>query len=155
MLKYLLLTLSLFSAAVLPVEAARAEGTVALSGEVQVVRTIEEDGVSRETLAEPSKVVPGDHLLFTTHYSNDTGKEVSDFVITNPIPAQVALTKVGEFTVSVDGGKTFGRLVDLKASAADGTSRPATLDDVTHVRWILARLAAGETGSVTYSAVVR
>lgn len=155
MVKHLLLSLSLAISAVFPIQLAQAAGTVALTGDVKVVRMVEQDGLEKETLSEPTKVVPGDELVFTTHYSNDTGEEVDDFVITNPIPEQVALTKSGDFTVSVDGGKSFGQLATLTVKADDGTIQTATLNDVTHIRWILPKLKAGATGTVRFSAVVR
>jgi len=55
--------------------------------------------------------------------------------------------------VSVDGGATFGALVDLKIREADQTSRPATAADVTHVRWRFQQpLAPGATGAVAFAA---
>lgn len=128
---------------------------VTLEGDVKVVHEVVENGKARETLDEPTQVLPGDRLVFTTRYRNAGDKPVTDFVITNPLPAPVKLTKAGGFEVSVDGGKSFGPLSALQATGADGKPRTAELGDVTHIRWRLASIAPGGTGAVTYFAEVR
>lgn len=132
-----------------------AQADVILEGDVKVVRQVTENETTRESLEEPSQVLPGDRLVFTTRYSNGGAKPVEDFVITNPLPAAVKLAQTGNFDVSVDGGKAFGQLAALKVAEADGASRPAELGDVTHVRWRLASIAPGASGQVTYFAEVR
>jgi uncharacterized repeat protein (TIGR01451 family) len=128
---------------------------VALKGDVKVVRQVTENGQTKETLEEPNQVLPGDKLVFTTRYTNRGAEPATDFVVTNPLPGPVKLAKVDSFEVSVDGGKTFGALAALKATAADGTSRAAELADVTHVRWRVASIAPGASGEVKYFAEVR
>ena len=132
-----------------------AQGTVALKGDVKVVRQATENGKTVEKLEEPNQVLPGDRLVFTTRYTNGSGKPVDDFVVTNPLPAPVKLAKVDSFEVSVDGGKTFGALAALQAAGAEGKPRTAELGDVTHVRWRVASIAPGASGEVKYFAEVR
>lgn len=128
---------------------------VTLEGDVKVVREVVDNGKTREALEEPNQVLPGDRLVFTTSYKNAGDKAVTDFIVTNPLPAPVKLMKTGDFEVSVDGGKNFGALAALSAASADGQSRTAELGDVTHVRWRLASIAPGASGKVTYFAEVR
>ena len=128
---------------------------VTLKGDVKVVRQTVENGQPRETLEEPTQVLPGDRLVFTTRYTNAGAEPATDFVVTNPLPAPVKLASVDSFEVSVDGGKTFGALAALKATGADGAPRPAELGDVTHVRWRVASIAPGASGEVKYFAEVR
>lgn len=132
-----------------------AQGTVALKGDVKVVRQVAENGKTVEKLEDPNQVLPGDRLVFTTRYTNGSDKQVDDFVVTNPLPAPVKLAKVDSFEVSVDGGKTFGALAALRAAGADGKPRAAELGDVTHVRWRVASIAPGASGEVKYLAEVR
>jgi uncharacterized repeat protein (TIGR01451 family) len=128
---------------------------VALKGEVKVVRQVTENGKTRETLEEPNQVLPGDRLVFTTRYTNGGSEPATDFVVTNPLPAPVKLARVDSFEVSVDGGKTFGAIAQLKVTGADGKPRAAELGDVTHVRWRVASIAPGASGEVKYFAEVR
>ena len=128
---------------------------VVLKGDVKVVRQVSETGQTVEKLEEPAQVLPGDKLVFTTGYTNGGKDAATDFVVTNPLPAPVRLTSAQGLEVSVDGGKSFGALAALKASAADGTSRAAELGDVTHVRWRLASIAPGASGELKYFAEVR
>ena len=138
-----------------PVALAEQADAVSLSGDVKVVRTVEENGATVTKLEEPTQVVPGDRILFRTAYRNTSGSTVEDFVITNPLPSAVVLAEPGDFEVSVNGGDAFASLSSLTVTLDDGTSRPAELADVTHIRWTLHHLAPGQSGTVTYFAVIR
>lgn len=128
---------------------------VELTGDVKVVRQVTIDGKTSETMEEPNQVLPGDRLVFSTRYKNNGKDPATDFVVTNPLPQPVKLTKAEGFEVSVDGGKAFGALAALKAAGEDGKPRAAGLADVTHVRWRLASIAPGASGEVRYFAEVR
>ena len=130
---------------------------VVMEGRVQLEKTVEVDGVKKLVLAEPSVVVPGDRLLFTTTYRNDGAQALADFVVTNPLPAAVELLpdSFGSARVSVDGGKTWGALASLTVTDGKGGTRAATGGDVTHLRWVVASILPGARGSVQYHAVVR
>ena len=75
------------------------------------------------------------------------------FTLTNPLPRAIAYqgSARDDEEVSVDGGRSWGKLGDLHAG-----SRIATPEDVTHVRW---RVAAGHAtrgqGQIAYSGIVR
>lgn len=131
---------------------------VALTGDVLLERTVvSDDGTKKIERVAPETIVPGDRLIFTTSYTNKGGDTVTDFVVTNPLPAAVRLAPDASDTlvVSVDKGKTWGALGTLNAIEADGTTRPATHEDVTHVRWTLASVAAGSAGTLEYPAIIR
>lgn len=131
---------------------------VTLSGDVMAVKTVTgPDGAERTELVEPGVIVPGDRLVFGTDYANTGAEAVTDFVVTNPVPAAVRLAPDADpaLVVSVDGGASWGTLAELEVEAEDGTMRPATHGDVTHVRWTLERIAPGETGRLEYPAIIR
>jgi len=107
---------------------------VELHGEVKVETTVVENGVARQVLADPSVVVPGDRLIFTTTYRN-----------TGAAPAEV----------SVDGGRTWGVLASLKVSDGKGGQRAAAPGDATHVRWTLPVVPPRATGTISFHAAVR
>jgi uncharacterized repeat protein (TIGR01451 family) len=145
------------SSAAFPV-AAQDSGPISLSGDVKAVKIfIDADGTQRTELAEPAVIVPGDRLVFGTDYANRSDQTVTNFVVTNPLPAAVRLSPDADtaLEVSVDGGKTFGVVSSLSIANSDGTMRPATHADVTHVRWVLATIAPGASGRVTYPAIIR
>ncbi len=110
----------------------------------------------------PASASSGDELVYTVTFSNVTAQPADQVRITNPLPAgvrYVADTATGpgaEVLYSVDGGATFGAPAELTVVAADGGRRNADTADYTHIRWQLsAPLAAGATGFVRFSAVVR
>lgn len=150
----LLVAASGFSAPAL----AQQQPAVELDGEVMLERTVVEDGVERIELVAPTTVVPGDRLVFSTSYTNQSTDVVEDFVVTNPLPGAIRLaSEDGDFVVSVDGGTNFGALADFTVAddSVEGGERAAQLSDVTHLRWTLDRLEPGDAGTLEYHAVVR
>lgn len=151
-------SLAALAFASMPLQAQQPASPVTLSGDVKAVKIVTEaDGSERTELVAPGTIVPGDRLIFGTDYANSGSEPVTNFNVTNPLPAAVRLAPDADpaLTVSVDGGKTWGRLDELRVVAADGTARPATHADVTHVRWVLASIAPGEKGRLTYPAIIR
>lgn len=155
MFRHILIIASLALTSVSAITPVYAQGTVGLTGDVKVIKVLEDASGLRETLIEPTSVVPGDRLVFTTNYSNDTGSKVENFVISNPLPKAVVLTEARDFAVSIDGGQSFGVLETLSVANDDGTPRPAELADVTDIRWTIDTIAPGATGTVKYFAAVR
>jgi uncharacterized repeat protein (TIGR01451 family) len=116
------------------------------------------DGSVATILEAPKLVVPGDQLVFVVRYRNAGQQPASNFVVTNPIPRAVAFSGTADGTeiVSVDGGKSWGALSQLKISKGDGTSRQALPGDVTHLKWNMNQtLAAGSAGKLVFRGVVR
>jgi len=146
------------AALLMPVSAIAADA-VSLSSEVFVERVKREaDGSTKIVREAPSVVTPGDKLVFVLSYRNGASQPASGFVVTNPIPNSVAFAG-GESpgaVVSVDGGKSWGALAALKIANADGTSRAASADDVTHIRWSFSQpIAAGSAGQLSFRGVVK
>ena len=134
------------------------ESAINLKGDVMLEQsTVDETGEKTVSLVEPNTIVPGDRLVFGTEYTNTSTRAVENFVVTNPLPAAVRLAEdaPADLVVSVDGGSSWGLLTQLSVIVGDGASRPASHEDVTHVRWTLARVAAGESGRLEYPAIIR
>ena len=137
--------------------ASAAPSAVVLRGDVKLETTKVENGVEKIVLADPKVVVPGNRLLFSTSYRNQGASPVQNFVVTNPVPAGIAVSpaSAAELIVSVDGGKVWGKLAALTVKDAKGVAHPAQATDITHVRWTLATIAPGAGGAVSYHAIVR
>lgn len=157
----LMLAVAAAAALALPAAPAAAQDSaspISLTGDVKAVKVVTgADGKESTELVEPSTIVPGDRLVFGTGYVNKGSDVVTNFVVTNPLPAAVRLAPDADpaLEVSVDGGKSFGVLSALTIANSDGTTRPATHADVTHVRWVLASIAPGASGRLTYPAIIR
>ena len=117
---------------------------VSLDSAVYVERTRAESRV----LEPASRLAPGDRVVtvVTWRRTNAGGS----FVLTNPLPRGLWYqgSAMENEEVSVDGGKTWGRLGDLRSG-----NHLATPEDVTHVRWSIA--STGASGRIAYSAIVR
>lgn len=126
-----------------------------LESAVQVLKAETEGAEPR--LIDATNVVPGDTLVFTTRFSNEGSDAVDDFVIVNPVPANLLLADEPEAVaeVSVDGAKTWGKLAQLVVVENDGQERPATIEDITHLRWAFSQVPPGEAGQVNFNATVR
>jgi uncharacterized repeat protein (TIGR01451 family) len=137
------------------------ERPVSLSSDVKLVRVVrdaeDQGNAARTELVEPESVVPGDTLAFSVSYRNGGGQPVTDFVIVNPVPANVQLSdeSAAASEVSIDGGKHWGMLAELTVAGEEGAERPATAADVTHLRWTIALLTPGEAGTASFRATVR
>jgi uncharacterized repeat protein (TIGR01451 family) len=138
---------------------ALAQQNVALSSKAFVVKQVPDGpGKTKNTLAAPERVLPGEALVFTLEYKNNGAAPATAFVINNPIPANVIYTGVEQpwADVSVDGGKSYGKLAALKLAKGDGTMRAALPSDVTHVRWKFAQsIAPAASGRVMYFGMVK
>jgi uncharacterized repeat protein (TIGR01451 family) len=136
-----------------------AQSQVALTSEVLVERTTTDaNGAQRTALEQPGVVTPGDRLVFVLSYRNNAASPATDFVVTNPIPESVSYVgaESAGAVLSVDGGQNWGELASLSVRNADGTSRPATAADVTHVRWRIAQpIPAGGQGELRFRGVVK
>lgn len=140
-----------------PALALAAPGAVSLESSIKLDKVVTENGQTHHEYVAPQKVVPGNHLLFVTSYRNTGDKPVDHFVVTNPVPSPVALESAGadNFDVSVDGGKTWGKLSQLSVTKPGASARAAEAADVTHVRWVIPVIAPGAAGTLEYHAVVR
>ncbi|MDE2437109.1 MAG: hypothetical protein KGM49_12685 [Sphingomonadales bacterium] len=144
MLRLLVLAGSLATSAT----AALASPAVSLASAVFVERNTP----TRGHLLEPaSRLSRGDRVVYVVNWSRMGGN--GGFTVTNPLPHSVYYQESadGDEEVSIDGGRTWGRLGDLHVG-----SREATPEDVTHVRWRIASARAAQgSGQIAYSAIVR
>lgn len=127
---------------------ALAAPAVALDSAVFVERTTPQRG---RMLEPASRLSRGDRVVYVVSWYRMGG--TGGFVVTNPLPRSVYFqgTASGDEEVSIDGGRSWGKLAALRVG-----SRMATPEDVTHVRWKVdpARAARG-SGQIAYSAIVR
>lgn len=138
-----------------------AEKVVFKSEAFQEIKS-QQQGKEVTKLIPAAKVIPGEEVLYILSFSNEGDAPAKSLVINNPIPANTWYRQGSAFgagtqvSVSVNGGKKYGKLVELTVPLANGEERPATFKDVTHVRWAVNyALQPGKTGTVSYRAVVQ
>jgi uncharacterized repeat protein (TIGR01451 family) len=135
--------------------ASAAAGPLQVSSSILVeARSAAADGTTRVTL-----VKPGDKVIFVLAYRNSGAQPLANVVLDNPLPRQIAYRSANPGSpapdVSVDG-KTYGSLATLRVRSPDGSTRAASPNDVTSVRWRLASpLAAGSQGQFAFQAVLK
>lgn len=126
------------------------------------VEVVTKAGKKEKQLQAISSAVPGQEVVYVITYRNTGTKPAERVVVSNPVPAGLVFQPgsaqgVGtKAEVSVDGGKLFGGLEQLTVKNADGSSRAARAEDVTHVRWtVLQDVRPAGEGKVTYRAVLK
>lgn len=124
--------------------AAWAQGPVRLDSAIYVERS---RGPVR-SLVPADRLIRGDRVVTILSWQQDRRE---GFTVVNPVPRHIAYQKSAydNEQVSVDGGRTWGRLGELTIG-----SRLATVEDVTHVRWRVSPARAAK-GRIAYSAIVR
>lgn len=127
---------------------ASAAPAVSLDSAVFVERAVPGTGRTLEPASELSR---GDRVVYVVRWYKLGGD--GGFVVTNPLPRSVYYqgSANGDEEVSIDGGRSWGKLAALRAG-----NRLATPEDVTHVRWrVDPRAASRGQGRIAYSAIVR
>lgn len=138
---------SCLMAAIVPA-AASAAPSVELDSAIFVERTRADSGALVRSLEPASQLRRGDRVVTVVTWHHLGGER--NFTVTNPLPRGLAYqgSASGEEEVSIDGGRTWGRIGQLRVG-----SRLATPEDVTHVRWRV-QPARGR-GQIAYSGIVR
>ena len=120
------------------------------------------DGTQTVTFEAAERVRPGETVVYTLDYVNTQADPASDLKLDMIVPDQVRLAE-GSADVpgarvqySADGGETFSDRLGLTVRNADGTTRAATADDITHLRWtLLSPVQPGERGAVSFRAQLK
>jgi hypothetical protein len=135
---------------------AHAQENVSLQSSVFVERTGHgSDGRSTRQIEPAGELSRGDRVVLLLEWR--TNDRMDGFSVTAPIPRTLSYRRSGHEAelVSVDGGRSWGELGDLRIRD-DGDIRLAAAADVTHVRWRISRSEAAQgSGRIAYSAVVR
>ena len=129
---------------------------VTVANSVYVEREIPGDGASARVLEPARALRRGDRLVYVVSWRAPQARG-EHLTITNPLPRTIAYERSsgGDEDVSVDGGRSWGKLDSLRVR--DGSAwRGATPQDVTHIRWkVPPQLALAGSGRLTWSGIVR
>ncbi len=119
------------------------------------------DGSETIKRAKADMVTPGERIVYSLNYYNDKAEPAENIVLVMPVPAEVNLLDgsadaqgVGT-TYSVDGGQSFGARDELMVEEEDKTMRQAKAEDITHIRWVVASVSPGESGSLVYKGLLK
>lgn len=152
--------LPLFLAAAVAGQVVSAPISIKTIAEVESRTT--EGGREITKLVPADRVVPGDRVVYTLEVHNTGASAVAAPTVIYPIPEHmqyVADSAVGpgaEVSYSVDGGRSFDRVENLKVQGLDGQSRLAVATDYSHIRWQLKNSLKGNSVAfVRFRALVK
>lgn len=111
---------------------------------------------------DANTIIPGDRVIYALSYANDAAEAADDIVLTMPIPEVInyidgsANTDVANILYSVDGGASFGARTVLMVLGDNGVMRPASSEDITHIRWSLTEpISPGEQGELSFTGLLK
>jgi uncharacterized repeat protein (TIGR01451 family) len=145
-------------------QAVTPSGSIELQAVAQQQKvTVDKDGTRHTAMVPAARVLPGTEVTYIINYTNVGTKPVESVVVNDPIPEHMTYVpgsvKGDNTTIafSADGGKTWASSPSaLTVTNPDGSTRPATPKDYTHIRWTVnGALAAGARGSVSFRATLQ
>lgn len=120
------------------------------------------NGAKVARLSPATKVLPGHEVIYTVTFENIGKEAAKDVVVTNPVPEHTSYVSGSAFgpgtelEFSADGGHSFAGADALTVHGADGSVRPATAADYTHIRFVLKNaLTPGAVAFARYRALVK
>lgn len=135
---------------------------IELKNDVQMEQQITDAQGNKSTrLVPPSKIVPGNEVVYTVTASNVCDKPVNNVVINNPVPDHMTYVMNSAMGVGTDitfttDGKSFSKLDALSTKNADGSARGARADDIKAIRWVYnTAINPGQSGFVRFRAQVK
>lgn len=160
------MTRALTALTALTISLAGLSGTAhALEAEQRVLKqvTVEQaDGTKATKYVDADLVTPGETIVYALVFRNDKEEPAEDVVLVMPVPSEIvyvensADTDVAATGYSVDGGETFAPRAALRVRQDDGSARPAEAEEITHIRWTLAKpVEPGEVGRLWYRGVLK
>lgn len=153
-----------FIAALLLGSALASMSASALTAEQIVEREVvitNADGSETIKREQADQVVPGERIVYSLNYFNDLEETAENIVMVMPVPAELVYVEGSAengtilATYSVDGGQTFASRQDLMVVLDDETKRAAQSEDITHVKWVVAAVDPGETGSLSFKGILK
>ena len=125
--------------------AASAAGSALSINRSVFVETRSDSGLALEPA---TTLASGDKVVLVMQWNRPGAQQ--PFTLASRVPDELAFQRSGDASVevSIDGGRRWGRLGELRSG-----QRLASPEDVTHLRW---RIAAGDDRRLrSYSAIVR
>jgi uncharacterized repeat protein (TIGR01451 family) len=128
-----------------------APGPISIKAIAEVEQSSQSEGRDTSKLIPADRVVSGDTVIYTLEVHNTAPIAVPRPVVTYAIPTHMTYvpnSAVGpgtEVTYSIDAGRSFDALENLRIQEPGGQFRAATAADYTHIRWQLKNALKGNS----------
>lgn len=120
------------------------------------------DGTNVTKRVSAAEVTPGEKIVYTVAYTNDSAEAATDIVLAMPVPADVRFLEGSadrsgaDVRYSADGGASFVERDALALPAVGGGTRAANSDDITHIQWRIAGpIPVGTSDEIVFKARLR
>lgn len=144
--------------------AVQAKPLLKMTVEAEKDVTVTEGGKKVVKRVKADKSSPGETLIFTLSYQNAGDERAVDVKLDNPLPAGTkyvsgsASGANAQVSYSADGGKTFAAPEQLsveKVKAGKKEKARAQAVDYTTIRWVISEIQPGQSGQVSFRALVQ
>jgi uncharacterized repeat protein (TIGR01451 family) len=142
---------------------AEAAPKLELKMSVNTELTTMKDGKKVTEMGPADNIKSGDTVVYTIEYTNSGAGEARDAKIVDPVPQNTVYVvgsaegKGTEITCSINGGKDFKKEpVKMLVKKTDGSKeeREASPGQYTHIKWVVKKVMAGESGKVSFKVKV-
>ena len=103
------------------------------------------------------RVTPGETVIYTVEFLNDSDAPATDLVLAMPVPTDIEFLEGSAdrpgatILYSTDGGSTYASRDALALPAVDGGTRGARSEDITNIQWtIKGPVAVGQSDRVVF-----
>lgn len=115
------------------------------------------DGSETLKLEPADMVTPGEKIVYSLHYHNDKAEAADNIVLVMPVPTELQYEEGSaehsgvRTAYSTDGGQSYTERDRLVVSLRDGSTRTASAEDITHIRWhVGTAVAPGADGILSF-----
>jgi len=151
--RFSILAISAFSLA-FATQATALTATQKVEKEVVTTNAAGQEVVSR---IPAELVTPGETVVYTVEFVNDSAAPATDLVLAMPVPLDIryiegSADRDGAVVLySTDGGEVYQSRKDLVMPAVGGGTRTARSEDITHIQWTIAGpVPVGATDNVVF-----
>ena len=154
-----LLTSLIISVLLLPISAIAAPN-IKLNVRAEVEVTVEEDGKQIIKRVEAQEVEPGQEVIYTVSYNNNSDDGAFNVKLNNKVPDNTtyktdsAWGQNSQIEFSIDRGATFKQasLLEYEVTNASGEKekRTASPEKYTNIRWIVKEIPGNTQGEVGF-----
>ncbi len=142
-----------------------AQADIKLVITAEKVVTVKEDDREVKKRVPAQTVEPGEVIIYIIRYANRGDQPATNVDVKNPVPDNTvylsgsARGEGANITFSADGGKTFEKAssvtYEVRDSSGKAVTRKAGPENYTHVRWVITRVGAGQSGELEYRVRVK
>ena len=141
---------------------AKPDIAISIKAEKEIIVT--ENGKQVKKIVEAKEIFPGEIITYVLSYENKGNEVATNITLNDPIPEGTtyltgSASETGDLSFSIDGGINFKKpsflTYETEVTAGKKEKRIASPEQYTHIRWLIPKLGAGESGKALFKVKVK